>query len=589
MPCSAPLARVLAASTAASLIFLLSGRAVGQQPRPADKVAIDIAIEKGVRFLKETQNPSGGWGKGTGAGPGKGWAVGHTCLACIALLESGVPTSDPAIRKAAVGVRGYSDIGELDDTYEAALAVLFLDRLHEKADRIRIQRLAARLMAGQSHNGGWGYTIPKLTVAEATWLVAGLKKMSPPQPPQIPSALERPSSLGLCIKSSDQAIPRAPQEFDVEKERVKVLPTLSPAMRNLPIFLHPNQVKIGEVETKDDNSNTHFAMLAVWAARKYDVPVERSLALVARRYRTSQAADGTWGYSYGKGGGTASMTCVALLGVAIGHVVDPEPGVRPEQDKQVVSGFAWLGKRVGAPAGSTENRPTVKSIGGMYYLWAMERIAVIYDVARLDNKDWYLWGAEILLCHQKGDGSWDEGGYHGENPILNTCLALLILKRANLTPDLSRRFTVDPSALNQLVSRTTTPQPPPTVTPQAQAPTPEPEPEPKVTTPAVEEPRVTPKSTPAPRSAAPQEAATQPTESKPAPAEKSSAWIWILLGVVVLALAGGGLFFLLGRSTAEKKPEKGKKKKKAKVGETAKLKATTRLKSKSRSDDDDDD
>ena len=38
----------------------------------------------------------------------------------------------------------------------------------------------------------------------------------------------------------------------------------------------------------DDNSNSQFAMLALWAARRHDVPVEHALLLAEQRYRTSQ-------------------------------------------------------------------------------------------------------------------------------------------------------------------------------------------------------------------------------------------------------------------------------------------------------------
>src|SRR5256885_185034 len=73
-----------------------------------------------------------------------------------------------------------------------------------------------------------------------------------------------------------------------------------------------------------DNSNTHFAMLGLLAAnqREYDIPAERSLALVARRFRTSQGQSGTWSYDFFPKGadGANQFTCIALLGVAIGHV-----------------------------------------------------------------------------------------------------------------------------------------------------------------------------------------------------------------------------------------------------------------------------
>src|SRR5208282_4758720 len=48
----------------------------------------------------------------------------------------------------------------------------------------------------------------------------------------------------------------------------------------------------------DDNSNTQFAMLALWAARRHDVPVERSLALSELRFRVSQLRSGAWAYRF---------------------------------------------------------------------------------------------------------------------------------------------------------------------------------------------------------------------------------------------------------------------------------------------------
>ncbi len=556
-----PIGKWRAVTVAAMFFLLLTDEAMAQAPRPADKAAIDAAIEKGVRFLKESQNQATGlYGAGTGAGGGKGWGAGHTALAGIALIENGVPTSDPGLKKALIRMRGFADSGELVDTYEVSLAILFLDRMGGgKPDRTRIQYLAARLMAGQTMNGGWGYKVPKLTVVEESTIITSLRKMNAPPETTIPSHRDRPASLGLCIKSSDDIIPHAPAKFDPEKGRTDGLKILTPPMRALPLFLHPNQVTMGDPERKvaDCNSNTHFATLAVWAARKHEVPVEQSLTLLARRFRTSQAADGAWGYAYvkgGGGGGTGPMTCVALLGLAVGHVVDPEVGVPPEKDPKVVGGFAWLSKRIGTPVGTTENRPAVKDIGGLYYMWAMERIAVIYDVTKLDKKDWYLWGAEILLCHQKIDGSWDAGGYHGENPVLNTALALLFLKRANLTPDLSRRFTIDTTALTQKVADTVAP---PVIAPDP--PRPDPVPEPIAIAPSPREARLPPPPTPAP-------VQQVVTAEAPAPAPKeSSGMIWIILGIVVVLILGLVLFFLMKSKKEEEQEEKPKKKKKKKV------------------------
>ncbi len=557
------------------------GQAPGQQPgqqpvaKPADQAAINQAIESGVRYLRSVQTPSGSWGTGTGPGSDKGWAVGYTALAGIALIECGVPATDPGVKLAAEGVRHYADLGDLDSTYEVALAILLLDRMGGgKSDRVRIQRLAGRLIAGQTLTGGWGYKVPKISPNEQESLMNALRKMSAPPPPPEPSVRERPSSLGLCIKASEDVVVKPPLAFDPEKARTSALASLTPAMKQWSVFQNPNQVVLGDPKDKPsepfrattDNSNTHFAMLAIWAARKHDMPVERSLLLLAQRFRSSQGKDGTWGYYYAKngGGGSPAMSCVALLGLAIGHVVDPDVAVRPEQDPRVVNAFAWLSGRVGAPVGTIFNRPSPKEAGGYYYFWAMERIAVLYDVGKLDKKDWYLWGAEILLGHQKPDGSWDDGGDLLKHPALCTSMALLFLKRANLTPDLSRRLTVDTSALTQKVSDTVSPQSPP------MSPSPPP---PPVTiamevAPMPHEASVS-RPTPTPPVNSPMPTATAPTsEATPAAPAKKSSWLWIVLIAVLLAVLAACVFFFMRMKKAnpeEEQPRKKKRKVKAKV------------------------
>jgi hypothetical protein len=246
------------------------------------------------------------------------------------------------------------------------------------------------------------------------------------------------------------------------------------------------------------------------------------------------------------------MTGVALLGLAIGHVLNADPAVRPEKDPRVINAFTALTKQIGEPAGRIDGRPTPASQGGLYFLWGMERIAVLYDVRQLDKKDWYLWGAEILLCHQTPEGSWDKGGYHGEHPVLNTCFALLFLKRANLTPDLSRKLTLDAAALTQKLT-----------TPVISAPSKPPEPTPVVIETAPLPRPVEPKPKVVPT---PVVATEEPT---PPPPEPKSKLPWII-GLIVLALFGGICIFFAVRKKKdpdEDEDEERPRKKSRKRGE----------------------
>src|SRR5205823_6966503 len=75
-----------------------------------------------------------------------------------------------------------------------------------------------------------------------------------------------------------------------------------------------------------DNSNTQFAILALWAARKHDVPLDKTLALVSKRFRAAQNPDGRWMYDSNREvsrnvpgkGPLPTMACAGLLGGAVG-------------------------------------------------------------------------------------------------------------------------------------------------------------------------------------------------------------------------------------------------------------------------------
>ena len=64
------------------------------------------------------------------------------------------------------------------------------------------------------------------------------------------------------------------------------------------------------------------------------------------------------------------------------------------------------------------------------------RGCVAFDLKTIGGKDWYTWGSDVLLVNQAADGSW-----HGDNsPTVDTCFALLFLKRSNLVTDLTARL-----------------------------------------------------------------------------------------------------------------------------------------------------
>ncbi len=459
-----------------------------------DQQKINAAIEKGVAYLKQSQNANGTWASGHG--------VGYAAIGGLTLLECDTPAKDPAVQRAAAFVRAHT--AKLNSTYELSLAVLFLDRLGDSRDRPLIQGMALRLLAGQNDCGGWTYTCPPLSPKDMFQLYAFLQSNKEPNflnplgggnpktqsgivvnPKRDPAKLDDPFqqlnelilTQAIEAKSTDPkkggVIPPvgtdpntsviAPVGIDPkvakpnpDKPAVKPIrpETLPVNLQNLPIVknqgLKKAQVKKGK--GGGDNSNTQFAMLALWAARRHGVPTDQALVASYQRFMNPQNADGGWGYFPGNQS-TNTMTNVGLLGLAMGHGAAPEivafnpknPKdiiIKPAlQDSSIQSGLHALSRHIGQP--STDPNKTQFTMQNLYFLWSVERVAMLYDLKTIAGKDWYGWGAQILVHNQQAAGDWPTAHYHGASAPLNTCFALLFLRRSNLVQDLTNNLRLN--------------------------------------------------------------------------------------------------------------------------------------------------
>jgi hypothetical protein len=336
-------------------------------------------------------------------------------LAALTLLECSVPMDDPAIKSAAKFVRENA-IRETQ-TYSLALSILFLDRLGEPVDIALLESLTVRLLGGQLRGGNWSYN------------------GSTP----IPAEVDRLTKL---VKDAPDPRERRTQPKQEEKKRtVKDLPPeILEQLQNL------GRVNVAQVNN-GDNSNTQFATLGLWVARRHGLPVEPALARVEAHFRTSQNRDGGWGYQTGSGSeSTATMSgagilCLAIVDGTINEIKrerDPKaPGVDIAKDINLGQGLRVLGAITDHPATVKREHglpAQIPQIAGktFYFLFTLERICVALSLDTLGGKDWYNWGAEILLVNQQNDGTW-KGDYQNAD----TCFALLFLRRANLAGDLT--------------------------------------------------------------------------------------------------------------------------------------------------------
>jgi hypothetical protein len=117
---------------------------------------------------------------------------------------------------------------------------------------------------------------------------------------------------------------------------------------------------------------------------------------------------------------------------------DPKaPGIDVTKDVNVGQGLRVLGAIIDDPVAKKRQRglpAQIPQISGKtyYFLFTLERICVALSLDTLGGKDWFNWGAEMLLANQQNDGSWK-----GEYEVADTCFALLFLRRANLAGDLT--------------------------------------------------------------------------------------------------------------------------------------------------------
>jgi len=251
-----------------------------------------------------------------------------------------------------------------------------------------------------------------------------------------PSELAPPALSGkpAAEPSPKTAADAPPPKPAVAAKAMRIDPAECPSV---PEFVAREITKIGFTRLEvDDNSNTQFAILGLWAARRHEVPMALSLAMLDRRFRNSQLANGTW--TYAKSGAVFSydtMTCVGLLALGASHgsfreVMHVE-GKQLFADPAVQKALHALGRTMRTPSPEPPNA---------YLLWSIERVAMLYGLKKIDQQDWYAWGAHALLRTQNADGSWNASHAHGMNLAVNTAMNVLFLSRSHLNRDLTDRL-----------------------------------------------------------------------------------------------------------------------------------------------------
>ena len=348
-----------------------------------DQARVDAAISKGCKWILAAKKEDL---LGTWAGPKRyqaPTAMSRMELVLLTLLHSGmydIKNPDLTAMLETMLTR------EFGSTYTVALQAMVLQKIDPEKYLPRLAECAHYLVANQAQNGQWDYgENPKCNVFK---------------PPEKPKSADDPvivatgGAAGVSGKPPKPALVGGTQI--VQKFKV-------PCAHRGPIA--------------GDDSNSQYAALGLRACMDAGIEVHREILVKARGWwNTAQCRDTGWGYEKAGPTGTGSMTVGAIGAMCI---FDYYLGQDYTKDPTIKAGQQWVATNF-----SVEKNPQVGRDNQYYYLYGLERAGILSATETFGKHEWYPEGATYLLTLQNAVGSW------GKDDIVETCFAILFLKRA---------------------------------------------------------------------------------------------------------------------------------------------------------------
>jgi hypothetical protein len=217
----------------------------------------------------------------------------------------------------------------------------------------------------------------------------------------------------------------------------------------------------------EDLSSTQLAALALFAANRGKIrPKNKDVWEDILAFSLAQqSADGpeseitdpedrskkykarSRGFSYIKGDSEAqhntpsgSMTACALANIEMArYVLRSGKGGREAWDKRpdaaqvqeaLYDGLAWLNTNWSPFVNPHPGMPHNQGSYHVYYLYSVERAMDLFGLRLIDSHNWYSEMGQELINRQYEDGHWDADASLEPQDVLDTCFALLFLKRA---------------------------------------------------------------------------------------------------------------------------------------------------------------
>ena len=366
-----------------ALTFAVASAALAQA---VDEAKVDQAIKKGVEFLRTAKSPDFHNGYKN-----------SDVLILWTFIHAGVPHEDPKFKTLLDGVLSEP----LEKTYKVALTAMCL----EEIDRVKYQEKIAQcgqfLVDNQCKNGQWNYGSP----------TEFIKDVKVPNAPKAVASGGGAAGPGMTVAKDGK--PKVLQHVAVKK------------MKDGP--------------DSGDNSNTQYAALGLRACFDAGVTLPEGVILLAVKWwRESQfkdpkkdekkavASGGTAisgkveGWNYKDENAQADKPPYhAMTAGGVGSLVlyDYMLDRKWKDDSFVKGGMNWLTVHFEVNAWNT------------YYLYGLERAAILFGTEKIGDHFWYAEGATALINAQHEDGSWGKDT-DWFNTTWDTCFSVLFLRRA---------------------------------------------------------------------------------------------------------------------------------------------------------------
>jgi hypothetical protein len=375
------------------------------------RAMVTAALQKGTARLRaDLADVNGNYLNRQPDDSGNSYHAGRLALGLLALVKGGVPKDDEVVQ------RGYAELRRrrLVDTYSLANAIMAIEALYvppREADDLRsgaLRQPSKRTPSPEDKALLQEWSDLLLTNIDTRHDPAYLLRFNYTAGPRFDNSVNQYGLLGLYSAH----LCGVEIKISVWEAAAKhLIASQCPEGEVIDVDL----VRYGELSARQANPGGTAATRTKGKSRALGWSYEEA------------KADGELRPNWG------SMTAAGITGLAIceaGVLANPEAKrLRLLQDirRSREDGFAWFAKwmTMRHHAGAIERQQHWL----YYYLYSLERAALLSGVALIQGRDWYFEGAMVLVLAQNDDGHWP-AELEYDMGIERDAMAILFLKQS---------------------------------------------------------------------------------------------------------------------------------------------------------------